>query len=291
MRIVNFGSLNIDYVYSVDHFVQPGETLSADIMQIYPGGKGLNQSIAVARAGGDIHHAGRYGADGTFLMELLKENGVDTNCLEKMDASNGHAIIQVDQHGENSILLYGGTNEMVDEAFIDRTIESVQSDDIVLFQNEVSSIGYAMKKAKEKGCKIALNPAPMNQKVLGYPLELVDILVVNETEGEALSGEKEVDAILNALKKAYPHTKVILTLGSKGAWFAFGDERFFVKACKVDKVVDTTAAGDTFIGYYLACISKGVDDKEALETATKAAAITVSRKGAAVSVPTMDELK
>ncbi len=290
MKILNFGSMNIDYVYSVDHFVLPGETLSADSMQIYPGGKGLNQSIAIARAGGSVIHAGRYGQGGAFLRDLLHEDGVDTSNLESMEVSNGHAIIQVDAQGENCILLFGGTNEMIDEDFVDDVLAKAHGDEIVLFQNEISSISYAMKKAKESGCTIAFNPAPMNDKVLAYPLSLVDILVVNQTEGEVLSGQKTPETILDALKEAYPETKIILTLGSKGAWFTYKDTTFHVPACTVEKAVDTTAAGDTFIGYYLAHISKGFCDKEALELATKAASICVTREGAAVSIPNNNEL-
>lgn len=290
MEVLNFGSLNIDYVYSVDHFVSPGETLSADNMQIYPGGKGLNQSIAIARAGGNVIHAGIYGRGGVFLRNILQDNDINTSNLNKLDVPNGHAIIQVDKYGENSILLYGGTNEMIDEGFIDNILDNAVGDEIVLFQNEISSIAYAMKKAKELGCKIAFNPAPMNKKVLEYPLSLVDILVVNQTEGEALSGQKQPNAILERLKHAYPQTKIILTLGADGSWFTYNETTFHIPSYKVERVVDTTAAGDTFIGYYLANISNGIDDIQALKYASKAAAICVTREGAAVSIPYNKEL-
>ena len=290
MKIINLGSLNIDYVYKVDHLVLPGETLSSDNMQIYPGGKGLNQSIAIARAGGEVMHAGMYSEEGSFLYTILKDNNVDVSVLKKMDTSNGHAIIEVDKHGENSIILFSGTNELIDEDYIDSVFENVQSDEIVLFQNEISSIAYAMRKTKEAGCKIAFNPAPMNDKVFQYPLKLVDILVVNLTEGKMLSGENEPADILSSLNTKYPNAKIILTLGNSGSWFSYKDEKFHIEASNVDKVIDTTAAGDTFIGYYLANVSNVMQDKKALEIASYAAAICVTRNGAAVSIPSVKEL-
>ena len=289
--IVNFGSLNIDYVYAVDHLVKPGETLSSSKMQIYPGGKGLNQSIAIARAGGQIMHAGIYGRGGEFLFEILKDSGVDISQLTRLNQENGHAIIQVDADAENAILLHGGTNEMVDEAYVDAIMSRVDDSAIVLMQNETTSVGYMMKQAKAKGCTVAFNPAPMNAKALDYPLEYVDVLILNETEGEGLSGEHNTEDILNKLQSQYPKMKIILTLGSQGAWLARGGKKAFVPACKAHNVVDTTAAGDTFIGYYLACLDEGQGDIEAMMMAAKAAAITVTKAGAAVSIPRLADVK
>ena len=288
--IINFGSLNIDYVYGVDHFVQPGETLSSSSLGIFSGGKGLNQSIAIARAGGSVMHCGRYGNEGGFLCELLKENGVDVSKLEKVDAANGHAIIQVEAAGENSILLYGGTNQMIDEKYVDSVMCSIEGGCTVLFQNETSSIAYAMQAAKSKGMKVAINPAPLNDKVFTYPMHMADILFVNQNEGQRLTGEKETEAVIYKLKEEFAKAKVILTLGANGAWFISEKETFFVPSMRVEKVVDTTAAGDTFVGYYLALIDKGVSDKMAMETATKAAAKCISVMGAASSIPKLEEI-
>lgn len=290
MKIINFGSLNIDYVYSVDHFVKPGETISSDNMEIYPGGKGLNQSIAIARAGGSVIHSGVFSDDGVFLYNMLKNNNVDVSTLKKVKSSNGHAIIQVAKNGENSIILFTGTNGMIDESYIDKVIEKTVGNEIVLFQNETSSIGYAMKRAKDRGCMIAFNPAPMNSKVHTYPLELVDILIVNRSEGMLLSGKEETSEILSSLNSKYPDAKIILTLGKNGAWYSYKNVRFYIPIYPEDSLVDTTAAGDTFIGYYLAGISNGIIDEEALYFATKAAAVCVSRKGASVSIPFKDEI-
>ena len=289
MRIINFGSLNIDYVYAVDHFVQPGETILSNNMQIFPGGKGLNQSIAISRAGGNVTHAGMYSQEGNFLYDMLNIEGVDISVLKKVNASNGHAIIQVDKYGENSIILFSGTNGMIDENYINEVLKNIQGDEMFLFQNETSLIAYAMKKIKEHGCKIVFNPAPMNDKVKEYPLEYVDVFIVNKTEGMGLSGESESDEILKSLNSKYPNAKIILTLGENGSWYSFEDEKFHVSAYKVDYVVDTTAAGDTFIGYYIANISNGVSDKQALELASRAAAICVTKNGAAVSIPCLTD--
>ena len=291
MKIINFGSLNIDYVYSAENIVKKGETIASYSLEQFPGGKGLNQSIAIARAGGRATHAGMYSHEGQFLHDILLSSGVDVSKLKKMNAANGHAIIQVDSVGENSIVLFAGTNDMIDEEYIDTVLSGVTGDEIILFQNETSGIAIAMKKAKELGCKIAINPAPMNKKVMDYPLDLVDIFVVNLTEGQRLSSQIKPSKILDALCEKYPKAKVILTLGSKGSWYSKGEEKFFIKANKVRNVVDTTAAGDTFIGYYLANISTGMSDHKALLIATQAAAICITRKGAAVSIPHSDELK
>lgn len=289
MRIINFGSLNIDFVYKVDSFVKPGETISSISMEKFAGGKGLNQSIAISRAGGNVVHAGFFGSEGVFLRDMLKGSGVDISLLTVANVTNGHAIIQVDNRGENSIVLFAGTNGMIDEKYIDEVLKNATSEELVIFQNETSSIDYAMQKCKQKGCKIAFNPAPMNKKVLSYPLELVDIFIVNFTEGQLLSGENESQEILDALAKKFPDAKIILTLGSDGSWFSHRDERFHINAFKVKNVVDTTAAGDTFIGYYLSNMNR-MGDKGALEIASKAASVSIGRMGAAVSIPKIADL-
>ena len=290
--IVNFGSLNIDYVYRQDHIVAPGETISSNGFSIHAGGKGLNQSVAIARASGEVVHAGAFGYDGLFLKSMLEDSGVDVSLLKEMDkCKNGHAIIQVDKQGENAIVLYEGTNGEIDRDYIDLVIKSLNGNETVLFQNEISEIAYAMKVAKEAGCSIVLNPAPMNEKVLGYPLELVDTFIVNLIEGQELFGSESTDEIIENCLRKYSHCKIILTLGSEGAIYAAKDERIFVPAEKVSEVVDTTAAGDTFIGYYLALKDKNLKDQDALKTAAKAATICVAKKGAAISIPKLADIR
>ena len=208
MRFFNFGSLNIDYTYHMDHFVQPGETQSSLSLSIGPGGKGLNQSIALARAGAEVSHVGITGQGGEFLRTLLAENGVDISLLGQASTPNGHAIIQVDQEGQNCIVLYGGTNQALTRELIDNAVAAMESGDAALLQNETNEIPYIIRKVRQRGCDVILNAAPMGPEVQTYPLELVSCLIVNETEGSALSGCREPEAILDAVMRRERLTEV-----------------------------------------------------------------------------------
>jgi ribokinase len=296
MKILNFGSLNIDHVYGVEEFVRPGETIAALSCKTYPGGKGLNQSIALARAGAQVYHAGRIGTDGMFLKALLESDGVNCNYLA-IDRENptGHAMIQVSRAGENCIVLFGGTNQLITAEQAQQTLAHFEAGDVLLLQNEISAMQAIMKIAAERGMRIYLNPAPMNDNARALPLELVDTLVVNETEGASLAGIDNCDdanAILTALHKKYPKCNLLLTLGARGSCrldAATGDY-VEVAACHVDNVVDTTAAGDTFIGYYLAGVAENMAPGDAMKRASRASAICVSRAGAGVSIPLKSEV-
>ena len=163
MKVLSFGSLNIDYVYKVDHFVQKGETLSSKSLNVFSGGKGLNQSIALAKAGVETYHAGAIGEDGKFLLEILEEAGVDTSCVKILsDERTGNAIIQNDEDGDNCILLYGGANQAITKAQVDAVLSRFDAGDYLVLQNEINELPYMMTKAHEKGMKIVLNPSPMN---------------------------------------------------------------------------------------------------------------------------------
>lgn len=283
-RILNFGSLNLDQVYRVDAFVQPGETKSSLSLTTHCGGKGLNQSVAAARAGAEVWHAGQIGCDGDMLYDKLGENGVNLTLLERSSGVSGHAIIQVDDNGQNCILLFGGTNQMLTEDYIDRALAAFGSDGLVLVQNETNLVGSIIEKAHKRGLQVAINAAPMDGKVFTYPLELIDWLIVNEIEGAAIAKcEFEVD-ILPKLKKLYPRMNVLLTLGKRGAVCARGDEQAKSGIYPV-KVVDTTAAGDTFLGYFLAEALDNRSMADALALATAASSMCVQVMGAADSVP------
>lgn len=288
-RILNFGSLNLDQVYRVDAFVQPGETKSSLSLETHCGGKGLNQSVAAARAGAEVWHAGMIGCDGDMLYEKLRENGVNLSLTERADGVSGHAIIQVDNKGQNCILLYGGTNQALTEDYIDRALAAFGSEGLVLVQNETNLVGAIMQKAHARGLKVAINASPMDEKILTYPLELVDWLVVNEIEGAAIANcEFEVD-ILPRLAKRYPNMNVLLTLGKRGAICARGQERAINGIYSV-KVVDTTAAGDTFLGYFLTEALDGKSLSDALNLATAASSLCVQVMGASDSVPLRSEV-
>lgn len=289
MTILNFGSVNIDHVYRVEHLVRPGETIASSDYRQFSGGKGFNQSIALARAGAKVSHAGRIGADGVWLREQLASDGADVRFLEVIDGPSGHAIIQVDAAGENSIILFGGANRTFTPQDAAAILAHFGAGDWLLLQNEISAMPEILRLAGERGLRVVFNPAPMGPEVLDYPLDGVSMFVVNETEGEAFTGESEPDAILAGMRARFPGATVVLTLGAEGAIYDVGDRRIAVPAQKVT-AVDTTAAGDTFIGYLLAGLAAGDDPQAALEIATRAAAICVTRPGAAPSIPHREEI-
>lgn len=288
-RILNFGSCNIDYVYALDHIVAPGETEASSELRVFSGGKGLNQSIAAARAGSTVFHAGQVGSDGAMLLDVMSESGVDVSNVRTVDGRSGHAIIQVTGDGENSIFLYSGANRTLDEAFIDKVLSGFGADDILILQNEINAVGKIIEKAYAKGMRIMLTPSPINEYVLNLDLSMISCLLMNETEAKALSGAEDAEAGIDLLCSRYPHLRVALTMGKSGCLYRSGTERYYHPIFKVD-AVDTTAAGDTFAGYFIAAVADGVPPETAIKRASAAAALAVSRKGAAPSIPTCDEV-
>ncbi len=289
MTILNFGSCCIDNVYLVPHFVQPGETLPCDDYNIYPGGKGLNQSLALAYAGATVKHAGKVGEDGVWLKELLTDAGVDTDLLLVGDGPSGHANIQVNASGENSIVLFGGSNKTITHEEVDKVLSETAGGELLLIQNEISSLDYLINEAASRDLRIVFNAAPITDAVKDLPLEAIELLIINEVEGAALSGEVEPDAIIERLLSRYTSTNIVLTLGADGAMFADQERRITQSASMMD-AVDTTGAGDTFTGYFLAGYSNSDPIEKCLEQATKAAALCVMRPGAASSIPKAEEL-
>ena len=289
MRILNFGSLNIDHVYRVRDFVRPGETIDSLSYERFAGGKGLNQSIALAHAGAPVFHAGCVGNDGAWLKTCLNQAGADSTHVDVIDEPTGHAIIQVSASGENAIVLYGGANQKIDQDRATAILAHFDEGDLLLLQNEISAIPDIIEQAAARKLIIAFNSAPMTPAVLDYPLDRVDYLIVNETEGEALTGEGDPEQMLIAMRSLYPKAATVLTLGAVGAIYADAEQQ--VK-CAAEKVapVDTTAAGDTFTGYFLAETVLGRDPETAMRCAGKAAAICVTRPGAGISIPRREEL-
>ena len=292
MKVLNFGSLNLDYVYDVDHFVLPGETLDTLGRSVKCGGKGLNQSVALARAGADVCHAGCIGEGGEPLKALLEENGVDTASLRKVEGMQGHTVIQVNPAGENCILLYGGSNRCITPAYIDEVMEGFEKGDVLLLQNEISGNGYAIEKGHEKGMTVVLNPSPYDSRLDECDYSKVDIFMVNEVEGRLMAGcDSEDPAVIReCLKKAYPNAAFVLTLGEAGSCYFKGSEEYFQPIYSV-KAVDTTAAGDTFCGYFLSSMAQGLSIPECLRHASAASAISVSRSGASPSIPVREEVE
>ena len=291
MKVLNFGSLNYDHVYEMDHFTQPKETQSSLSYIRYFGGKGLNQSIALAKAGMDVYHAGKVGSDGQDFIDYLQKYGVKTDYLRKDDSeATGHAIIEICK-GQNRIILHGGANQSIDEKQVDEVLAHFGQGDVLLVQNEISSMAYLIRKAHEAGMFIAFNTAPMNDKVFSYPLDLIDLFIVNEIEAAGLSGVEtdDVEAIIQALKDKYPEKKIVLTVGEQGSYYLDRDHFIHQDIYPVE-TVDTTAAGDTFTGFFLASYLKDRIIEKALDLAARASSITVQGKGAAQSIPDITEL-
>jgi ribokinase len=225
-----------------------------------------------------------------MLKGLLDDNGVNTEFVEMFAGPSGHAIIQVDKHGQNCIILFGGANQQIDEEFVNKVLENFNEDDIILLQNEISSISYIMKKAYQKRMRIYFNPSPANSKLGEYPMHYVDTLILNEVEGEQLTGQSNIDNILDSLITKYSEIKIVLTLGERGVAYADKDRREYCGIYE-NTVVDTTAAGDTFTGYFISCIVKEMDIKSSLNFAAAAASIAVSRLGAACSIPSLKDVE
>ena len=290
MKVLCFGSLNIDHTYQVERFLKPGETASAASYALHAGGKGLNQAIALARAGAEVHMAGCVGADGEMLLEFMRASGVHTDFVETVSAPTGHAIIQVDDSGQNCILICHGANAAVTQAQVDQTLAHFSAGDVLLLQNEISGIGYIAWKAKSLGMELWVNPSPVTEELLrGGAVDLADWLVVNELELAALTGIEDVPRSVQRFMERYPQKKLVLTLGGQGSLFA-GNGAVLRQSAVPVTAVDTTGAGDTYLGYFLAVYLRTHSPETALEMAAKAAAIAVTRSGAAEAIPKMEEL-
>lgn len=292
MKVLNFGSLNYDYVYEMEHFVVAKETVSSIGYKRNYGGKGLNQSIALAKAGIEVYHAGKVGSDGQDFIDYLNKYNVKTDYLVKdNNEATGHAIIQV-CNGENCIILHGGANQKIDEKQVEETLANFNAGDLLLVQNEISSMSAIIKKAHDRGMKIAFNTAPMDGKIFTYPLELVDIFIVNEVEAKGLAkaNSDDISEIIKSLQDIYPTKQIVLTVGENGAYYISGNIVEYQEAINV-KAVDTTAAGDTFTGFFLSSYLNGASPKEALQLATKASSITVQGEGAAQSIPELKDIQ
>jgi ribokinase len=292
MKILVFGSLNIDMVFSVEHIVKPGETIGSGALVRSAGGKGANQAAALAKAGMPVFMAGKIGQDGRFLLDLLNSYGVDTGKVAVDEGATGQAIIQLDKNRQNAIVLYPGGNARVTEEEIQKTLPEFGGGDILLLQNEIVFNDLIMRGAKERGMKIYMNPSPYGKEIEKLPLELADAFFVNEIEGAALSGlapESPLPLILEKLAERFPAAEIILTAGREGAFYAFRRDR--AKGDIVElPVADTTGAGDTFSGYFIAARVKGFPPAAALQIACKAASYAVSRRGAMEAIPLAREI-
>ena len=289
MKVLNFGSCNIDYVYSLDHIVKPGETLTSDKLEIFPGGKGLNQSIAVAKGGGEVYHACCFGRDGQLLKDMLESNGVNLSLTQNTEEKSGHAIIYVGSSGENTICVFRGANGVMSKDYIDSVLEAFETGDILLLQNEINNIEYIIRRAYQKRMCIILNPSPITDTLNEIDFNMLTYLILNEIEAAAITLCAEPHECLYRLKAKYPKLKVVLTLGKRGCIYSDASSEIYQPAFCAD-AVDTTAAGDTFAGYFVAGLLRNDDCSKILKTAAAASAIAVTRKGAAPSIPHYKEV-
>ncbi|CDH51887.1 ribokinase [Lichtheimia corymbifera JMRC:FSU:9682] len=310
-KILNYGSFNLDQTFTVPHIVEPGETLSATGFSQRAGGKGANQSVSLAKGGGKVYHAGVIGHDASWIKDYMTERGVDMTYSKISETvGNGRAFIQVSNDGENCIVLFPGTNDCYNATDASKVLENFGPGDWIVMQNEISAGGDIMRVAAERGLSILFNPAPMTPGIIDvFPFDKVAILIVNETEArflyEQISGEKAEGKGLDLaaeLLKRFPNMQgVVVTLGSQGVVAKFqkagGGIRDFIVPCQKVKVKDTTGAGDTFVGFFLAAFVRNQEEdyftrvNNALEEANIAASIAVEREGSMDSVPTLDEVQ
>lgn len=296
-KILVIGSLNMDTVIETPRIPAPGETIMGKAVKLVPGGKGANQVYTMGKLGGNVSMIGAVGEDsfGEMLIDNLKRVKVDVSGVERIvGGTTGQAFIPVDDAGENSIIVIGGTNGLVDEALLRRHEDLMDACDIVVMQQEIplSTVMAAKELAVEKGKTIIVDPAP----AAAMPDEFwkdIDYMKPNETElgilvGRGLHTQEEYRAAAyEMLEKGVKH--LLVTLGSKGCLFLSKGEEEFIPAVKV-KAVDTTAAGDCFTGAFAVALSQGKAEREAIAFAQRASAIAVTRKGAQTSVPSYEEV-
>lgn len=293
MAILNFGSLNIDYVYAVPHIVHPGETIATSSYTIHCGGKGLNQSIALARAGLAPSHAGAVGENGQPLLDILQKDYVDIRHIAMLSGvSSGHAIIQVNEKGENSILLFAGANFEITSDLIQNVLSHFSEGDWLILQNEISGIEEIAHTAARMGMRIIWNPSPVRPNMLTtIPQSALHMLILNEVEAESICNEVVPNHQLSALRKIFPTTEIVLTVGSRGSFISTRKMDLPIHQPAIPAIaIDTTAAGDTYLGYYVAMRYQGKDPSTAARIASIASAKSVETAGAAPSIPYISEL-
>lgn len=280
MTVYNLGSINIDHVYRVPHLPAPGETLSALAYTQGLGGKGANQSVAAARAGARCVHIGAVGPGSDWVLIAMERYGVDLAGVSTLSEATGHAIINVDPGAENAIVIYPGANRAISSAMTEAALSTARPGDSLLLQNETSAQVEAAAMGATKGLRVIYSAAPFDIAAVRAVLPHVSLLVMNEIEAEQL----------RAAQGALPDIDCIITQGARGAeWISAGTEPLFQPAFKVVPV-DTTGAGDTFIGTLAAGLDLGLDRATAMRRAAAASAIQVTRPGAAPAIPTAAEV-
>lgn len=290
MKVLVFGSLNYDYVYQMDHIVIPGETQSSYSMEVCLGGKGFNQAVALSKAGLDVYLAGSIGEDGEAFIEACQQYGICYDDIKHEAGKTGHAIIQVDKHSQNCIVLYGGANQLQTPKHIQEVLSHFEKGDILVLQNEINHLDTIVNIANEKQLTIVLNPSPYNEKLKAIDFNKISMFILNEVEGEAMTNSIDPQTILDRIHEMYPQAEVVLTLGEQGAYHQTKDGiKTYQPAFKVN-AVDTTAAGDTFTGYFISGMSEHLPIQDCLKQSAYASSKAVQILGAANSIPLKAEL-
>jgi len=285
MTVYNLGSINADHLYGVPHLPRPGETLSAISFFTGLGGKGINQSVAAARAGSKVVHIGAVGPDGGWAIDQIAGYGIDTQLISRVETPTGHAIVNVDQDGENAIVIFSGANNCQNIDQINKALGGAGTGDILLLQNETTLQADAAKIAYDRGVKVIYSAAPFSVKAIKSVLSYTTVLMMNKVESEQLCAGLDTD-----LSKL-PVEEIIVTKGSEGADWLQPKTGQTAHAPSFPVVaVDTTAAGDTFAGYFAAGIDQGQSAQDAMTLASAAAALKVTHKGTADAIPTRAEV-
>lgn len=284
--IWNLGSINADKFYYLSHLPVGGETLAAHRFRQGLGGKGANMSVAAARGAGRVAHIGAVGADGKWAVDRLLEYGVDTRHIAQVDVPTGHANINVDEGGENNIVLYSGANHAIRKQLIGAALTEASPGDVLLMQNETNGQLYAAKTAKTLGLRLAYAAAPFSKQAVLEIIDQIDLLIMNEVEAKQLQEATGKD--LSDL----PVQDIIVTLGSEGCrWVSnLGRTDRSFATYSVD-VVDTTGAGDTFTGYLVAGLDRGLAMPAAIGLAMQASALMVMREGTADVIPDLKDIQ
>ncbi len=283
LKLLVIGSVNRDTVFEVEHIVHPGETLSVLDRKSAPGGKGLNQALSACRAGVETWFAGCIGPDGADLRGLLERSGVHTAYLQTVAEATGQALIQVDRRGENCILVCDGANASVTLPMASRVLDHFGAGDLLLLQNEIRDVPQILQEAQRRGLRVILNPSPFSPALRSVDLQSLYGIILNETEAAAWADSDNPEDFLRLAERC-PELHLVLTLGARGGLYRHRGQALRYPSYRVP-VVDTTGAGDTFAGYFLAGLCRGEEPEALLRTASLASALAISQKGAASSIP------
>lgn len=286
MKILNYGSLYIDYIYKLPALAKEGETVTAEGFECRLGGKGFNQSVALALAGAKVYHLGKIGNDAEVLLDVMRKSGVNTDYISLCNESSGHNLIQCDTNGNSNVILHPGANSKITRHEILETLLEFSSGDWVLLQNEISNVETVINTAHDLGMYVIFNPSPISGNMKKLPLKKVDLFILNFLDGKELSGAKWEDTVLRGLVAKFPDSKFLLTLGEKGAVFFDGKNK--IKASEF--VYNPEAGGiaeDVYIGYFIAALSSGMSIDRALSLAACAVSMIKSANGAE-TIPQLD---